>query len=84
MQEQEKMPGCCRMEAVVTLDSRGQIVLPKDLRERAGLEKGDKLMVVACEDEGKVCCITLMKADNSNEMVREMLGPMLKGVFGGY
>jgi AbrB family looped-hinge helix DNA binding protein len=71
------------MEAVVTLDSRGQIVLPKDLRERAGLEKGEKLMVVACEDEGKVCCITLMKADDSNEMVREMLGPMLKGVFGG-
>jgi AbrB family looped-hinge helix DNA binding protein len=83
MKEQEKTPGCCRMEAVVTLDSRGQIVLPKDLREKAGLEKGDKLMVVSCEDEGKVCCITLMKADDSNEMVRNMLGPMLKGVFGG-
>ena len=81
MTNEEKIPGCCKMEAVVSIDARGQIVLPKDLRDRAGIEKGDKLMVVACEDEGKVCCITLMKADDSNEMVREMLGPMLKGIF---
>jgi len=81
MDEKEKMPGCCRMEAVVSIDARGQIVLPKELRDRAGIEKGDKLMVVACENEGKVCCITLMKADDSNEMVKEMMGPMLKGIF---
>ena len=75
------MPSCCRMEAVVSVDARGQIVLPKDLRDRAGIEKGEKLMIVACEDQGKVCCITLMKADDSNEIVREMMGPMLKGIF---
>jgi antitoxin PrlF len=81
MEDSENIPSCCRMEAVVTIDARGQIVLPKDLRERAGIDKGDKLMVVACEENGKVCCITLMKADDSNEMVREMMGPMLKGIF---
>jgi AbrB family looped-hinge helix DNA binding protein len=81
MAEKENMPSCCRMEAVVSIDARGQIVLPKDLRDRAGIEKGDKLMVIACENEGKVCCITLMKADDSDDMVREMMGPMLKGIF---
>ena len=81
MTKKEKMPSCCRMEAVVSVDARGQIVLPKDLRDRAGIEKGEKLMIVACEDQGKVCCITLMKADDSNEIVREMMGPMLKGIF---
>lgn len=81
MTDNEKIPSCCRMEAVVSIDGRGQIVLPKDLRDRAGIEKGDKLMIVACENEGKVCCITLMKADDSNEMVKEMMGPMLKGIF---
>ena len=33
--------GCCKLEAVVAVDERGQIVLPKDLRERAGIRAGD-------------------------------------------
>jgi antitoxin PrlF len=81
MDEKEGMPSCCRMEAVVTVDPRGQIVLPKDLRDRAMISKGDKLLVVACQDGEKVCCITLMKADDSDGMVKELMGPMLKGIF---
>jgi AbrB family looped-hinge helix DNA binding protein len=83
MNAHEEMPGCCRMEAVVTVDQRGQIVLPKDLRERAGIGKGDKLMVVACEQQGKVCCITLMRTEDSEGFVKELMGPMLKGFFKG-
>ncbi len=48
--------GCCRVDAVVTVDSKGQIVLPKDLREKAGLKPNDKLAVIGCESEGKMCC----------------------------
>ncbi len=32
----------CRLEALVTMDERGQMVLPKDLRERLGIGPGDK------------------------------------------
>ncbi len=83
MEEKGPFPKCCRMEAVVTVDSKGQIVLPKDLRDKAGITKGDKLMVVACEDDGKVCCITLMRVEDSNSIVREMMEPVLMGMLGG-
>ena len=29
---------CCRVDALITIDGRGQILLPKDIRARAGIE----------------------------------------------
>ena len=68
---------CCRVEALVPIDGRGQIVLPKDLRDKAGLGAGDKLAVVSFESEGEVCCITLVKADTFAESVKGTLGPVM-------
>ena len=70
----------CRIDAVVTMDAKGQIVLPKDLRERANIKPNDKIAVVACEKEGEVCCIMLVKADRLVGAVTKTLGPMLKSV----
>jgi antitoxin PrlF len=70
----------CKVDAVVTIDSKGQIVLPKDLRERAGLKPSDKLALVACEKEGEVCCIMMIRAEKLGGAVSKMLGPMLKDV----
>lgn len=72
--------GRCRIESLVTIDERGQMVLPKDLRERAGLRAGDKLAVIGCESEGRICCIALVKAEEFAEMVRHVLGPLMKEV----
>jgi AbrB family looped-hinge helix DNA binding protein len=72
---------CCRVDAVVTIDSKGQIVLPKDLREEVGLRPDDKLAVIACEKEGKMCCIMMVKADELGKTVKVMLGPTLKEIF---
>jgi antitoxin PrlF len=73
--------GCCTVDAVVTLDSKGQIVLPKDLRERAKLKPDDKLAVIGCEREGEICCIMMIKAEDLGKTVRVMLGPILKEIF---
>jgi antitoxin PrlF len=73
--------GCCRVEALVTVDERGQMVLPKELRERAGIQAGDKLALVGIENEGRVCCISLMKVEQITEMVKSTLGPVMKGIF---
>ena len=73
--------GCCRVEALVAVDDRGQMVLPKELRERAGIKAGDKLAVVGMESEGRVCCISLIKIDEITDMVKSTLGPVMKGIF---
>lgn len=70
--------GCgCRVEAMVSVDERGQMVLPKELRERAGIVPGAKLAVVSWERDGAVCCITLMPAQELGELVKGALGPIL-------
>lgn len=80
-----KQDACCgepvsRVESVLSVDERGQMVLPKDLRTRAGIGPGDKVALVCHERDGEVCCITLIKVDKLNEMVKGLLGPVMKDV----
>ncbi len=70
----------CRIDAVVTMDAKGQIVLPKDLREKANFKPNEKLALVACEKNGEVCCITMVKAEKLADAVTKALGPLLKSV----
>lgn len=71
---------CCTVKAMVTIDERGQMVLPKELRDEVGLKAGDKLAVVAMAEKGKVCCLTLMKADELSNMVMIKLRPVWNGI----
>ena len=70
--------GCCRVEALVSVDERGQMVLPKELREKAGIKAGDKLAVVGLEHDNCLCCISLIKVEDLTEMVKSKLGPMME------
>ncbi len=69
--------GGCRVESVLTVDERGQMVLPKDVREKAGIRPGDKLALITWEKEGSICCLALMKVENLSGMVKGVLGPLL-------
>jgi len=71
---------CCRVDAVVSIDSKGQIILPKDVRDKAKLKPDDKLAVIACEQSGEVCCIIMIRADRLGDTIRNMLGPMLREI----
>ncbi len=71
---------CCKVEALVSVDERGQMVLPKELREKANIRAGDKLAVTSWERDGKVCCISLTKAEDLTEMMRAILGPVMKDI----
>ncbi len=75
-----KGEGCCAVEALVTVDERGQMVLPKELRAKAGIKAGDKLAVTTWEKDGEICCIALIKAGNLDSMVKGMLGPVLREI----
>ncbi len=72
--------GCCQVEALVAVDERGQMVLPKEVREKAQIKAGDKLAVVIFEKDGKVCCVTLIKAENFGGMVKTLLSPMVEDI----
>ena len=75
----ESMSGC-KVEAVISVDERGQMVLPKEMRAKAGIRAGDKLALVSWEKEGKVCCLVLIKAGDFGEMVKGFLGPMMQEI----
>ncbi len=77
----EDMAGCCKIEAVVSVDERGQMVLPKEARDKAGIRAGDKLAVVSMQKDGQTYCISLIKAEMFSEMVKGMLGPLMTEIF---
>lgn len=74
--------GACRVESMVSVDDRGQLVLPKEVRERIGIKGGDKLAVVTWEKDGKVCCLTLIRVEELTGMVKNLLGPLMGDVLG--
>ncbi len=72
--------GCCRVESLVSVDDRGQMVLPKEIRDKAHIRAGEKLAVISWEKNGEVCCISLIKAEDLMEMVKGLLGPMMQDI----
>ncbi|MEK6876105.1 MAG: HgcAB-associated protein [Nanoarchaeota archaeon] len=79
-EEGEKGISCCKVESVISIDERGQLVLPKEIRDKAGIRAGDKLAVVSWKKNGEICCISLMKVENLTGMVKDMLGPLMKEI----
>ena len=75
----QKKENCCNIESVVSIDDRGQMILPKELRERAGIKAGDKLALVSWQKDGEFCCLAMVKADQISELVGDMLGPVFSG-----
>jgi antitoxin PrlF len=71
---------CCRVEALVGIDERGQMVLPKELREKAGIGPGDKLALTTWERDGRVCCITMTRVEELTDMVKATLGPVMREI----
>jgi AbrB family looped-hinge helix DNA binding protein len=69
---------CCSVEALLGVDERGQMVLPKDLRDRANIKAGEKLAVISWKKDGEIFCLALIKADNLAERVMEFLGPVMR------
>ena len=67
----------CTVESVLTVDDRGQMVLPKDIRERADIKPGDKLALISWEKDGCICCLALMKTENLSGMVHNVLSPLM-------
>ena len=72
---------CCRIDAVVSVDAKGQIVLPKELREKAKIKPNDKLAIIGFQRDNEICCIVMLKVDALENTVKNLLGPVFKNVF---
>ncbi len=72
---------CCRLEAILPVDERGQMVLPRAVRDRFGIQAGARLALTVCEDaEGNLCCLTLVRTEDLDGMVTEFLRPALSEI----
>lgn len=72
--------GYCNVESVITVDERGQMVLPKEIRDKAGIKAGEKLTIISWKKDEKIYCISLIKADEFADLVKDLLGPMFKEI----
>jgi AbrB family looped-hinge helix DNA binding protein len=68
----------CKVESIISIDERGQMVLPKELRDKANIRAGDKLALVSWDKGGEICCLYLIKTEHLAEQVKGFLGPMMK------
>jgi antitoxin PrlF len=59
------------------MDARGQMVLPKELREKAGFKADQKLALVSWKMGETTCCVSLQPVDEIAEAVRRTYGPIL-------
>ncbi len=83
----KKTESCCtpgllggKIEALISVDERGQMVLPKDLREKANIKAGDKFALMSFEQDGKFCCMVLLKAEELVGMAKNLLGPVFSEI----
>jgi antitoxin PrlF len=67
----------CQVQSLVSVDERGQMVLPKAVREKAKIHPGDKLALISWEKKGEFYCIILIKAEELGDMVKDFLGPVI-------
>jgi len=80
----ERYSDTCRIEAILTVDERGQIVIPKEVRDSARMGAGDRLALVSCMKDGDTCCVMLIHADQLTTMVRSALSPVMKDIIGDF
>ncbi len=68
------------IEAIVSCDERGQLVLPKDIRKTLDILPGDKLAILKCSTKDNRVCLTIIKSSSLEELILSYLGPMLNNV----
>lgn len=58
------------IEHTVIVGTKGQIVIPKNVRKEFDINKGDKLLVIT---DNNHCSIGLIKLDNFREFAKNIL-----------
>jgi len=67
-----------KVEAVVSVDDKGQIVLPKEVRTKAKINAGDKLVLASLSKGGETIFLMMLKSELAAEHLKEALGTVMK------
>jgi bifunctional DNA-binding transcriptional regulator/antitoxin component of YhaV-PrlF toxin-antitoxin module len=66
-----------KVEAILAIDARGQILIPKDVREQAQMNVGDKLALISHIYEEKICCLYLIPVNDLSTRTTELMHHIL-------
>ena len=57
------------LDALISIGEKGQMVIPKEIREKADIKTEDKLAMITFEKEEKIVCIVLIKTEELKEII---------------
>jgi antitoxin PrlF len=75
---------CCtasldyKIESIVTVDDRGQMVLPKSVRQKLDIGPGDRLAIAIGERNGRICCLQLIPMEDLDKKASEIVSEATK------
>ncbi len=67
-------PNDFKFYGLTTVGERGQIVIPKEVRDVVGVKAGDKFFIFAHDDE----IMAMIKPEKFNSLIKEMSGVLEK------
>jgi hypothetical protein len=65
----DRKPVTGQVEAVLSIDNREQIVLPKKVRKKAHIRDSDKPAPVSWMKDDEICCLALVRTDTLSSEV---------------
>ncbi len=66
----------CRIDSITTMDARGQIVIPKDMREALDWKAGDKIALITRKSDNKPCCLMLVNVNSLSGHVKGFINTL--------
>lgn len=66
-----------KVEAILTIDARGQALIPKDVREEAQMNVGDKFALISHNHEEKICCLYLIPVNDLSSKTTKLMHHIL-------
>ena len=68
------------VEAIISCDDRGSLILPKDIRKKLKIKAGEKLALLNIGNENDEFFLTLIKVNALEDLIKKFMTPVMKEV----
>ncbi len=68
------------VEAIVSCDERGQLVLPKEVRKRLKISSGEKMALLNFTNKDDEFLLTLIRITSLEELIKNYMTPVVKDI----